>query len=164
LYTKKSKTYTERPILWNATFLCNTCTIKNMILCISIWDIIWFFRYRQWSKETFSSNMRSFGLGKDLCLEFLRKQSTIGNLKPGIIVVLIHMLYWWGLWFLMPLSTIFQLYRGSQFIGRGNRSTRRKPLTCRKSLTILMPYELYTIYPSNFGDGIRIGLLLSCLT
>jgi hypothetical protein len=30
------------------------------------------------------------------------------------------------LWFLTPLSTIFQ------FIDGGNRSTRRKPLTCRK--------------------------------
>jgi len=29
----------------------------------------------------------------------------------------------------MPLSTIFQLYHGA-----GNRSTRRKPPTCRKSL------------------------------
>jgi hypothetical protein len=38
------------------------------------------------------------------------------------------------LWGLMPLSTIFQLYRGS-FIGGGNRSTRRKPPTWRKSLT-----------------------------
>jgi hypothetical protein len=28
----------------------------------------------------------------------------------------------------MPLSTIFQLYRGSQSIGEGNR---RKPPTCR---------------------------------
>ncbi|XP_071176971.1 dentin sialophosphoprotein-like [Mytilus edulis] len=37
---------------------------------------------------TFSSNMRSFGLGKDLCLEFLRKQSTIGNLKPEQIRML----------------------------------------------------------------------------
>jgi hypothetical protein len=35
-----------------------------------------------------------------------------------------------GLWCLMLLSTIFQLHRGG-----GNRSTRRKPLTCRKSLT-----------------------------
>ena len=38
-----------------------------------------------------------------------------------------------GLWSLTPLSTIFRLYRGSQFNGGGNRSTRLKPLTCRKS-------------------------------
>ena len=38
-----------------------------------------------------------------------------------------------GLWRLMPLSTIFQPHRGGQFIGRGNWSTRRKPLTCRTS-------------------------------
>jgi hypothetical protein len=33
------------------------------------------------------------------------------------------------LWCLTPLSSIFQLYRGVSFIGGGNRSTRRKPLT-----------------------------------
>jgi hypothetical protein len=33
-----------------------------------------------------------------------------------------------------PLSTIFQLYRAG-IIGGGNRRTRRKPPTCRKSLT-----------------------------
>ena len=36
-----------------------------------------------------------------------------------------------GLWCLMPLSTLVQLYHG----GGGNMSTQRKPLTCRKSLT-----------------------------
>ena len=36
---------------------------------------------------------------------------------------------------LTPLSTIFQLYVAVCFIGGGNWSTRRKPLTCRKSLT-----------------------------
>jgi len=30
---------------------------------------------------TFTCNMHAFGLSKDLCLEFLRKQSTIANLK-----------------------------------------------------------------------------------
>jgi len=37
----------------------------------------------------------------------------------------------------MPFSTIFQLYRKVSFIGGGNRSTLRKPLTCRKSLILL---------------------------
>ena len=42
-----------------------------------------------------------------------------------------------GVWWFMPLSTIFQLhvYCGSQFLGGGNQSTMRKPPTCRRSLT-----------------------------
>jgi hypothetical protein len=36
------------------------------------------------------------------------------------------------LWCLTPLSTVIQLYRGCQFIGGGNRGTRRKPSTCLK--------------------------------
>ncbi|XP_033754212.1 uncharacterized protein LOC117337363 [Pecten maximus] len=37
---------------------------------------------------TFTCNMRSFGLNKDLCLEFLRKQSTIANLREEQVQML----------------------------------------------------------------------------
>jgi hypothetical protein len=45
-----------------------------------------------------------------------------------------------GLWYLTPLSTIFQLYRGGQFYWWRKRSTWRKPLTCHKSVTNLITY------------------------
>jgi len=37
---------------------------------------------------------------------------------------------------LMPFSTIFQVYRGCFIVG-GNRSVKRKPLTCLKSMANL---------------------------
>ena len=40
-----------------------------------------------------------------------------------------------GLWCIKSLSTICELYRGSHDYRRGNSSTWRKSLTCRKSLT-----------------------------
>lgn len=47
-----------------------------------------------------------------------------------------------GLWFrfIVPLSKLFQLYRGC-FIDGGHRSTRRKSQTWRKSLTKQMLYR-----------------------
>ena len=70
---------------------------------------------------------------------------------------------WFGLvlWCLMTLSTIFQLYHGTQFYWWGNRSTRRKPPTCSKSLTNLsrnvVHLALSGIRTRNIsGDGHRL--------
>ena len=54
-----------------------------------------------------------------------------------------------GLWRLTPLSTLFQLYRyivAVSVIGGGNRNTRKKPPTCRKSLDVLY----YCLKLANF--------------
>jgi hypothetical protein len=64
------------------------------------------------------------------------------------------------LWCLTPLSTIFQLYRGIYFIGRGNK---RKQPTCWKSLTNyhIMLYRVHLamsgILTHNFS-GVRYWL------
>ena len=58
-----------------------------------------------------------------------------------VVVLLLYHLYRYGFglgmayWCLTPLSTICQLYRGDQLVGGKQRNTRRKPPTCRKSLT-----------------------------
>ena len=51
---------------------------------------------------------------------------------------LYNVVYGLEFYYLMPLSTTFQLNRGVSVVGGGNWSTRRKPTTCSKSLTNLI--------------------------
>ena len=63
-------------------------------------------------------------------------------LKYNDTVFIYFILVWLGLWCLMPHSTIFQVHLyivAVSFIGGGNHSIRRKPLTCSKSLTNFIP-------------------------
>jgi hypothetical protein len=55
-----------------------------------------------------------------------------------------------GLWCLMPLSTILSYIMAVSFIGWGNRSTQRKPPTCRKSLTNFIT-KCYIEYTSSWA-------------
>ena len=60
----------------------------------------------------------------------------------------------WNTGCLTPLSTIFQLYRGGQFIGGENRSIMRKLPTCRRSQKkpdILYHIALYRVHLAMSG-------------
>ena len=56
----------------------------------------------------------------------------------------------------MPLVTIFQLYRGGHFIGGRNRSTQRKSLTCRKSLTNLSHNVVLSTTRHEWGSNSQL--------
>ena len=86
------------------------------------------------------------------------------NAKYMYILYFLHkraVMYRLGLWYFMPLSTIFQLYIVAvSFIGRGNRSTRRKPPTWCKFLSfsvfvwLFMPCQLRFHLREKFLYGV----------
>ena len=55
-----------------------------------------------------------------------------------------------SLWYLMPLSTIFQLYRGGQFYWWRKSEYPEKTTDCCKSLTNFFHLMLYRVAQAGF--------------
>ena len=66
-----------------------------------------------------------------ICFHLFKHCNKIYTPPPKKIYISIQL----GLWCIKSLSTICQLNRGNHDWGRGNSSTWRKSLICRKSLT-----------------------------
>ena len=71
------------------------------------------------------------------------------------LIVLLHNCLGLGLWCLTPLSTIFQLYRGSQFYWQRKQKQQEKTTNLPKLITCFIEYtEMSWIQPDNFsGDS-----------
>jgi hypothetical protein len=63
----------------------------------------------------------------------------------------------WVVWCLTPLSTLFQLYRGGQFYWWRKSEYRRKPLTCRMSLTNFLSHYVVSSTPRHERGLMVIG-------
>jgi hypothetical protein len=92
-------------------------------------SLSWSWSYSSWIYNYLCNQYLSPPVS-DLCYY----KYTIKNVQDLKNQIAYFIFYWW-VTVLTPLSRRFQLYRGSHFIGGWNRNTRRKPSTCRKSLT-----------------------------
>ena len=104
-----------------------------------------------WKWKNFILNHHVYYLKANNVMQ--NRQSSVYNTKSGrqlslsiiltetvykaiiFILVLCELDYVCGLWSLTPLSKYFSYIVVFSFIGGGNRCTRRKPSTCRKSMT-----------------------------
>ena len=93
--------------------------------CIIYSSSIYDFWFPLWYFQTFHKEKTKFE-------RFLIKIKRYKTTQTPTLNVSDKLFAWWAL---TPLSTIFQLYRDVSFIGGWNQRTRRKPPTCRKSLT-----------------------------
>ena len=90
-------------------------------------------------------NTQILGRYFDFCGDFVT--DNLGSQTKPLTSFTFKWTWNWGIWLwcFTPHSTIFHWYRG------GNRSTRRKPPTCRKRhLTHTMYIQSWLLFPCHF--------------
>ena len=91
--------------------------------------------------KLFGFNFQSFEFDERICTLYLMKvipetcNCMWTKLDSYIFITWTYIYMYQTIVGLGCLASLFQLHRGVSFIGGGKRSTWRKPLTCRKSLT-----------------------------
>ena len=107
----------------------------------------------------YSKNIETWGRSEGMTGDFqeLHRDMFYKN------VLVLHIIFFYELLCLMPLSTIFQLYCGS-FIGGGNQSAQRKPLICVWQVTDkLYHIMLYTSPWLGFKPTTSVVIGTDCI-
>ena len=109
------------------------CATRDHVICESCWTLVymWINTNDRTNHEPLTKQFRDL-LSLLLTTDYDFEIGTTEKMIAELILIWTKCTEVRGVWCLTPLSTIFQLYRGGQFIGGG---IWRESPTCRKSVT-----------------------------